>query len=133
MDLTSWRTLRNHPKVKARVVGVQVGSINLDQLQQMLAIPVDVKAYAISYNQAKLGQAQDKKRILAANVLVTYSLPNPTQYDPSAFKNFTAGQGGITAVRSWQAPNGLYEGHFVDWSEDIKQTSTVAAKRIAIT
>ena len=133
MDLTSWRTLRNHAKVKARTVGVQVGGITLQQLNGMLAIPVDVAAYAISYNIAKLGQAQDKRRVLASNVLVTYSLPTPTQYDPSAFKTFTSGQGGVTSVRSYMAPSGFYDAHVVDWSEDIKQTSTIAAKRIAVT
>ena len=132
MDLTSWRTLRNHPKVKARLIGVQVGTITLQQLMQMLAIPVDVAAYAISYNIAKLGQAQSKARVLAANVLVTYGTASPTQYDPSAFKNFTTGQGGVTSVRSYMTPSGFYDAHVVDWSEDIKQTSTIAAKRLAI-
>lgn len=133
MSLTAWRTIRNHPLVIKRCQGIQVGGISIEQLIGMLAVPVDAKAFAISYNAAGLGQAVNKRRLLTSTVLLTYSLPSPTQYDPSAFKSFTAGPGGITAVRSWTAPNGLYEGHFVDWSEDIKQTSTIAAKRIDLT
>jgi hypothetical protein len=132
MSLTAWRTIRNHPLVVKRCQGVQVGGITLDQLNGLLAIPVDTKVYAITYNANKLGQAKNKARLLTSTVLMSYSVPSPTQYDPSAFKNFTAGPGGIAAVRSWQSPNGLYEGHFVDWSEDIVQTSAIAAKRIDI-
>lgn len=132
-SLTSWRTLRNHPLVIKRCAGVQVGGITLDQLNGLLAVPVDAKVYAISYNAAALGQNVAKARLMSDVVLLTYNQPNPTQYDPSAFKTFTAGPGGVTAVRSWQAPNGLYDGHFIDWSEDIKQTSTIGAKRLKIT
>ena len=132
MSLTAWRTLRNHAKTKARAVGVQVGGITLEQLQSILAIPVDVAAYAITYNAAALGQAKNKARLLAGQVLVTYSTPAPTQYDPSAFKNFTVGPGGVQSVRSWMAPSGFYEAHVIDWSEHIVQTSTVGAKKIEL-
>jgi len=130
MSLTAWRTLRNHPKTKARAVGVQVGGITMEQLRSILAIPVDVAAYAITYNSAQLGQAKTKARLLAGQVLCTYSVESPTQYDPSAFKNFTVGPGGVQSVRSWMAPSGFYEAHVIDWSEHIAQTSTIAAKRI---
>ncbi|HEV2207312.1 MAG TPA: hypothetical protein VG167_00940 [Verrucomicrobiae bacterium] len=132
-SLSTWRTLRNHPLVIKRCQGVQVGGITLEQLNGLLAVPVDAKVYSISYNPAALGQAVAKARLMSDVVLLTYSLPNPTQYDPSAFKTFTAGPGGVQAVRSWVSPNGLYDGHFIDWSEDIKQTSTIAAKRLKIT
>lgn len=132
MDLSSWRAIRNHPKTKARCSGVQVGGISLTQLDSILAVPVDCKVYSISYNDAKLGATVNKKRVLQGHVLLTYSVPSPTQYDPSAFKRFTRGVSGVMGVRSWEAPNGLYEGHLMDWSEDLKQTSTIAAERIAV-
>lgn len=132
LSLTGWRTLRNHPKAKGRCAGVQVGGITLDQLNSILAIPVDTKVYAISYNTKKLGQTASKSRLLSGVVLLSYGVPSPSQYDPSAFKRFTAGVNGVMGVRSWSAPNGLYEGHFVDWSEDIVETSTIARKKIAI-
>ena len=91
-----------------------------------------MQAYAISYNEKQLGQAKSKKQLLIGDVLVHFSLPSPTVYDPSAFKVFTAGQNNITAVRSYMAANGLYGGHFVDYSEDLKQTSAEAMKRITL-
>jgi hypothetical protein len=60
-------------------------------------------------------------------------VPSPTLYDASAFKTFTAGMSSLTAVRSYLAPNGFYDGHVIDWSEDIVQTSSTAAKRLSIT
>lgn len=133
MDVTAWRTLRNHPKTKARCSGVQVGGISREQLVSLLLIPVDFKISAIVKNTAALGQTMSKSRVLASEVLLTYSQPNPTLYDPSAFKTFTAGLSSLTAVRSYMAANGFYDGHIIDWSEDIVQTSSTAAKRLTIT
>lgn len=132
MSLTAWATLRNHPKSKARCNGNQPMPLTVEQVQSGLTIPVDMKPFAISYNEKALGQAKSKKQLLTGDVIVHASVPAPTQYDPSAFKCFTAGQNNITAIRSYQAANGLYGGHFVDWSEDLAQTSTVAAKRITL-
>lgn len=133
MDLASWRTLRNHPKVKSRVSGVQVGNIVVSQLNSMLSIPVDAMVSSIVKNTAALGQTVSKARVLAGDVLIYYSVPNPTLYDPSAFKTFVSGLSSLTAVRSYMAPNGFYDGHVVDWSEDVKQTSSTAIKRLTIT
>ena len=134
LDVAAWRALRAHPKVKARATGVQVGFITREQLAQMLLIPVDLKISSISKNTAGLGQTATKARVLASECLIHYAVPAPTQYDPSAFKTFTAGPGSsIMAVRSYMATNGFYDGHIVDWSEDIKQTSTIAMKRLSIT
>lgn len=134
LDVSAWRALRNHPKVKARCTGVQVGGITRDQLTQILMLPVDVMISSIVYNANKEGQVQNKKRVLQSACLLHYSLPEPTQYDPSAFKTFVAGQGNqIAAVRSYQAPSGLYQGHFVDWSEQIQKTSDLSMIRLNIT
>ena len=133
MDVSAWRALRNHPKTKARCNGVQVGGITREQLTGMLMIPVDFKISSIVKNTAALGATVSKSRVLASEVLLTYSQPNPTLYDPSAFKTFTAGLSSLTGVRSYMASNGFYDGHIIDWSEDIVQTSSTAAKRLTIT
>ena len=134
MDLGAWRALRSHPKVKARSTGVQVGFITREQLAQMLVIPVDIKISSISKDTTQPGQTASKSRVLASECLIHYSQPSAGIYDPSAFKTFVAGPGSsIMAVRSYMAPNGFYDGHIVDWSEDINQTSTIAMKRLTIT
>lgn len=133
MDVTAWRTLRNHPKVKARTSGVQVGGITREQLASLLMLPVDFQVSSIVKNTAALGQTVSKARVLASEVILHYSVPSPTQYDPSAFKTFTAGMSSLTAVRSYMSTNGFYDGHIIDWSEDIVQTSATAARRISVT
>lgn len=132
-DLATWRMIRNHPKVKARIQGVQAGSITLQQLVDLLLFPVDVMAANVVYDQAALGQAANKKRLLQGVLFAHYSVPNPTVYDPSAFKCFTVGQGSyIAGVRTYQAPNGLWRGHLMDWSRDIKKTSALSIRRLDI-
>lgn len=134
LDTTAWRALRNHPKTKARCSGVQVGGITREQLQSLLMIPVDVMIASIVKDTTGLGVTSSKSRVLASTVLLHYSLPNPTAYDPSAFKTFTVGMGSpFGGVRSYDSLNGLWEGHLIDWSRDIKQTSTLAMRRLSIT
>ena len=140
MDRSAWRTLRNHKKVKERSKYSQAAPISLDQLRNdLLATPVDVGVYAISYRAnadndplpAKPGNAGAvKKRLLTGNVIIHVSMPETTVYDPSAFKCFMPSTN--AQVRSYMAPNGLWGGHLMDWAEDIRQTGTAAAKRIAL-
>lgn len=153
MDLGAWRTIRSHPLVKRRLTGVQLSEISQSQFREMLIVPVDVMVASISYatnaagapsnvgpasatnptvNTPGAGEFATKLRLLAGNIIIHYQVDNPTVYDPSAFKTFTAGLSSIMSVRSYMAPNGLYGGHFVDWSEDIEQTSALSARRLAL-
>lgn len=129
----AWRTLRDHPKVKARCTGVQVSGISTSQLEGMLLFPVNVVIGAVSKVSNKEGQTVAKSNIVGANALISYSVPNPTQYDPSPFKCFTTGSGLVGAVRTYRDEGSRSDVHAVDWIEDIKQTSTVSCKRLAIT
>ena len=135
LDVSTWRALRNHPKTKARVAANQVTPISLEQLNSILLFPCDINVANIVYHSTKLGQTtQTKARMLAGVALIYFSIDNPTVFDPSAFKRFTVGLGSpISAVRSYSSENGLWEGHFVDWSVDRKQTSSVAIRRLNIT
>ena len=133
-DLSTWRIIRAHPKVKERIKGVQTSAISISQLVDMLCIPVDVMIANIVYDAAQLAQAANKKRLLQGILFAHYSVPNPTPYDPSAFKCFTVGQSSyIAGVRTYQAPNGLWRGHLLDWSRDIKKTSALSIRRFDIT
>lgn len=148
MDVSAWRTIRSHPLVKRRLIGVQVSEISMDQLKTMLLFPVDLMVASLSYNAPpgtgpggggsltanvpSAGDITGKKRLLAGNILIHYSSPDPTVYDPSAFKAFTSGLSNVQAVRSYMAPNGFYGGHIVDWSEDLVQTSDIAMARLQL-
>lgn len=134
LDVTAWRVLRSNKKVKERINPTQPTPITLDQLNANLLFPVDLNVANVVYHTTKLGQAsQAKARLLASICLIHFSVENPTIYDPSAFKRFSVGLGSpVAAVRSYESENGLWEGHFLDWSLDRKQTSTVAMRRLAI-
>lgn len=133
IDLGAFAALRAHPKVKARVTGVQVGGITREQLAGILVLPVDIMVAALVKDTAGLGVTASKQRVLASTALLHYSLPNATVYDPSPFKTFTVGNGSpFGGVRSYDSLNGLWEGHVIDWSRDIKQTSTLAMRRITV-
>lgn len=134
LSTSAWRALRNHPKVKARCSGVQVGGISREQLGGLLMFPVNVVIGATSKLTSGIGQTtKTKGNIVGANAIMTYSMPNPTPYDPSAFKLFTTGSGMISAVRTMRDDLARSDVYAIDWSEDIKQTSTLAVKRLAIT
>ena len=130
----AWRKLRENAKVKARSTGVQVGGISRDQLQGLLLFPVNVVIGSVSKLSSKLGQStKTKTNVIGDNAILTYSVPSPTQYDPSAFKCFSTGSGLVAAVRTYRDESARSDVHAVDWSEDAQQTSTLAAKLLAIT
>src|SRR5262249_50323758 len=136
MDLGVWSTLRSHPKVKARALfgaADSLASISIEQLNAALLYPVDIMPANVVYDTTRLNQAGSKTRALNGVCLVHYSVPNATIYDPSAFKSFTVGTAGfLGSVRTYEAPNQLWRGHLVDWSRDIKQTSTLSMRRINV-
>ena len=136
MDLSVWNTIRTHPKVKARALfgaGADVATISISQLNAALIYPVDIMPANVVYDTTHLNQTASKARALTGVMLLHYSLPNGTIYDPSAFKSFTVGSAGFLGnVRSYVAPNQLWRGHLVDWSRDIKMTSTLSMRRINI-
>lgn len=146
MDVSAWRAIRSNALAKRRLVGVQLAEISQAQFKDMLLFPCDVGVYSISYvgapgtgpagggstttNTPSAGEFSTKLRLLSGVVLIHFSAPNPTQYDCSAFKSFTIAPGNPQTVRSYMAPNGLYGGHIVSWSEDVEQTSTIAMVRL---
>ena len=148
MDVSAWRAIRSNALAKRRLVGVQLSEIKLSQFEDMLLFPCDTKVYSISYvtppgtgpagggsttvNTPSAGEFNPKLRLLSGVVLIHYSQPNPTPYDPSAFKSFVVGTGNPQAVRSYMAPNGLYGGHLIPWSEDVEQTSTISMVRLTL-
>jgi hypothetical protein len=136
MDLGVWAKLRANAKVKSRAVfgaADALQSISLAQLNAALLFPCDIMAANVVYDTTKLGVAPSKARIFDGVLLIHYSVPNATIYDPSAFKAFTVGPRAFTAgVRSYQAPNQLWRGHLLDWSRDLQATSALSVRRLNI-
>lgn len=133
LGLSAWRTLRNHPKTKARTSGVQVGGISLGQLAGMFFIPATPVVGMVSYNTAKPGNTVSKSQVLGDICYIQASVPNPTIYDPSPFKCFTTGVGGVESVRTYRDESSRSDVHAVDWNEVFKSTSTSSIIRLTIT
>jgi hypothetical protein len=133
LSTNAWRVLRSHPKVKARTNGVQVAGISPEQMTGLLMFPVKAVVGAVSSLTSGTGQTtKTKANIIGANALLIYSVPNPTIYDPSAFKCFTTGSGMVDVVRTYREEKVRGDVHAIDWSEDLKSTSSVCVKRLAI-
>lgn len=133
LDLGVWNGLRSHPKVKARLVGVQVESVTMQQFINLLIFPCDVEIANVVVDLAALGQAANKSRLFSGVIMFHYSVPNATVYDPSAFKVFTVGPGAlVSGVRSYYSPNSLWRAHLLDWSRDIKLTSSLSVRRLNV-
>lgn len=133
LGLSAWRTLRNHPKTKARTTGVQVGGISLEQLRGMFFVPATPIVGMVSYNTAKPGNTVSKSQVLGDLCYILASVPSPTVYDPSPFKCFTTGAGGIEAVRTYRDERSVSDVHAVDWNEDFVATSSASIIRLTIT
>lgn len=136
MDLGVWNAIRSNPKVKARALfgaASDIAMISLDQLNSQLLFPCDIMPANVVYDTTRLNQTGSKARAMAGVCLIHYSTPGATIYDPSAFKSFTVGSAGFLGnVRTYVAPNQLWRGHLVDWSRDIKLTSSLSMRRINV-
>lgn len=133
MSSTAWRKLRLNAKAKERLKGVKT-AMKIGDLTDMLMFPVAPLITAASYTGTKRGQTTiTKANVLGAYAILLYSIPNPTIYDPSAFKCFSTSSVLVDNVKTYRDEDACSDVHAVDWSEDIQQTSTVAAKLLAIT
>lgn len=133
LGISAWRTLRNHPKTKARTTGVQIGGITLEQLSSMFFVPARPIVGMVSYNTAKPGNTVSKSQVLGDIVYIQASMKNPTIYDPSPFKCFATGAGGIESVKTYREERNVSDVHAVDWNEVFVATSTASIIRFNIT
>ncbi len=132
--LGAWRVFRNHPKVIAKQPGAAVVGVTESQAATMLVNPgIQVRVGVLSKDTAKFGASTAKSNIIGAEVFLFLRSRNPTVYDPSWMKTFSAGEGSVTAVRQYRDESARSDVLALDWSEDIKITGSVAARRLTLT
>jgi hypothetical protein len=132
--LGAWRVFRNHPKVVAKQPGAIVVGVTEDQAAALFINPsIQVRVGVLSKDTTKFGATASKQQIIGAEVYIFLRSPNPTVYDPSWIKTFTAGEGSVTAVRNYRDESARSDVLAIDWSEDIKICSSIAARRLTIT
>lgn len=132
LGLGAWAVLRDHPKVIDRQPGAELIGLTTEQLAKMLLNPaIEIKIGTLSKTTG-WGMANSKTNIVGDEVFVFVGAKTPTEYDPSAAKTFTAADGSVTAVRVYRDETDRSDILAVDWSEQVKVTSSVCIKRITI-
>lgn len=130
----AWNVFRNHPKVIARMPGAAIVGVTTSQAAAFLLNPgLEIRVGVLSKDTAKFGRDKDAVNIVGNEVFIFVRSANPTTYDPSFAKTFRVNGSGIDAVYSYDAPNGLYQGHIVYWSVDTQIVSAPCARRLIIT
>lgn len=133
MGISTWRVIKNHPKVLERASSVQSKSLNLDQFSGMLLNPsIQIRVGMISKDTAKFGATKSATNIVGAELFIFYGQDNPSEYDPSFMKTFRTKAGGVDAVRTYRDEQSRSIIHAVDWSEDVKITGSACVKRITL-
>jgi len=131
MGMTAWRRFRNNTKVVAKQPGAALIGLNQGQASAMLINPsTEIRLATMAYDTAKQGKTRSNSFVNGDDCYVFVRSASPTIYDPSAFKTFVGGRGGVTAVREYRDESSRSDIYAVDWSRDVKLTSSISVKRI---
>lgn len=133
-DFGSWIKLRHNPTVIARQPGAQNIGVTWQQVQNMLAAPVDFRVFNAIRGTTGFGSATTTKSAVASGTLLMwFAQPAPTQYDPSALKTFSTFAGGWDSVREYQKPDQTGTTYFLDANEDLVSVSPELLVKVSIT
>ena len=103
LGLSAWRTLRHNAKVIARMPGAALVSPTLDQIAAMTLNPqMQIRVGVLSADAYKAGKTASKSNIVGGECYIFCASENPTQYDPSFAKTFSASPGSVFDVRVYQ-------------------------------
>lgn len=133
IGLPAWTIIRNHPEVIKRFPGAALVGVSVGQFASLLLNPsIEIKVGVLSSNANKPGATVSKANMVGSDLFVFLASPAATKDDPSFMKAFKTRTGGIDAVKTYTAPNGLYDGIITMWSEDIQVTGSVCGRRITV-
>ena len=68
--------------------------------------------------------------IIGQQLVIFHASQSPTLYDPSFMKTFRLRRGGVDVVRMYREDAARSDILAVDWSEDIRVTSSVCARKV---
>ena len=131
MGMTAWRRFRQNAKVVAKQPGAALIGLNQGQASAMLINPsTEIRLSTMAYDTTKQGKTRSNSFVNGDDVYIFVRSATPTIYDPSALKTFAGGRGGVTAVREYRDESSRSDVYAVDWSRDVKVTSSISIKRI---
>lgn len=134
----AWTLFRNNSKVIERQPGAALIGLGVDQAAGFFVNPgVEIRVSTMAYDTLKRTTDSSRTQSFFANagrdIYIFLRSPNPTIYDPSAFKTFTGGRGGVTAVRNYRDESARSDVYAVDWSVDVQTTSSICIKKLTVT
>lgn len=131
----AWLAIINNKQVKERTKYSQANPLTEQQFAaQMLGIPIKWKIFSIVTDTAGIGQSTAvKRRVASGDIYLFYSTPNPSVYDPSAFKTFTTKPVFVDGVRQYPTPDQRQMIYALDWSRQFLKTSSLSVRRITVT
>lgn len=131
IGLPLWNKLRNNAKVIARFPGAASVGVSMAQFSSLLLNPsIDIRVGILAKDTAKLGGAKNNVNIVGQQLVVFHANASPTLYDPSFMKTFRLRRGGVDVVRTYRDDSARSDILAVDWSEDIRVTSSVCARKV---
>ncbi len=131
IGLPLWNRLRNNAKVIARFPGAASVGVTMAQFASLLLNPsIEIRVGILAKDTAKLGDAKANVNIVGQQLVMFHASASPTLYDPSFMKTFRLRRGGVDVVRTYREDSARSDILAVDWSEDIRVTSSVCARKI---
>ena len=128
--------LKNHPKVKGRVVTGKgrsgVAQVDEVAIQQMLVGKPECRISTMVYDAAGAGKDDDINFLLGSSMLIFAAKQSPTRRDPSFMKTFRL-RGEWMKPGTYQTEDERGEVAKFDWSSDVKVTNSAAAQLITPT
>jgi hypothetical protein len=132
--LSAWRRFRAAAQVKSSFPNAAVVGVTPEQAAGILLNPsIRIGVSTSIRDTAKVGAAKATANILGAEVFVFYAAPTPNTMDASFMKVFSTGRNSIESVRRYREERNRSDMLAVDWSRDIRVTSTVSARRLTVT
>jgi hypothetical protein len=133
IGLPAWAAIRHNPQVIARFPGAASVGVTRNQFASLLLNPdLDIRVGVLSYDENKWGKEKSAKNIVGSEMYLFHGNNTPTLYDPCFMKTFRTRRGGVDVVRTYREESSRSDVLAVDWTEDIKLTSGISAKRITV-
>lgn len=133
ISLSALRLAKNSKKVRDRFPGAASQRIGIADIAALTINPsIDLRVGVLSYDTVKEGATSSKQFIGRATCAVFIGSDNATQDDPSAFKTFASLPLNAANVKTYRDEPCNSDIYCNDWAVDIKQTSSVCVKRIAV-
>jgi len=133
IGLPAWAIVRHNPQVIARFPGAASVGVTRTQFASLLLNPdIDIRIGVLSRDTTKWGKTKVAANIVGSELYVFNGATRPTLYDPSFMKTFRTRRGGVDVVRVYREDASRSDVLAVDWTEDIKVTSSICARRITV-